>query len=98
MLPDFYPMAADNADEEEWMLYIKPRCPWCVEAVAYLREAGYAFTPINVLSDPDAYARMRKLSGQSYTPTLVIGDLLLADFDTDELEEFIEENDLKPQA
>jgi glutaredoxin len=33
-------------------LYIKPWCPWCVVAVAWLEELCYAFDKINVLSDP----------------------------------------------
>jgi glutaredoxin len=79
----------------EWILYIKPRCPWCVEAVAWLRQRGYAFESVDVLRDPAEYAKMRQLSGQSYTPTLTIGDnLLLPDFDTDELEEFLQEHGL----
>lgn len=82
--------------QPEWTLYVKTRCPWCVEAVAYLRKHGYAFTEIDVLRDRDAFAEMRRLSGQSYTPTLVVGDLLLADFGTDELEEFIREHQLTP--
>ena len=80
----------------EWTLYVKTRCPWCVQATAYLRKHGYQFTEVDVLRDKDAFARMRQLSGQTYTPTLVIGDLLLADFGTDELEEFLQENQLKP--
>ena len=83
-------------DKPEWILYVKTRCPWCVEATAYLREHGYTFTEIDVLRDREAFDTMRKVSGQTYTPTLVIGDdLLLPDFDTDELEEFLEENHLK---
>ena len=87
----FYAM--DNPD---WILYVKTRCPWCVEATAYLREHGYDFEEVDVLHDPAAYKEMQKISGQRYTPTLVIGDLLLADFDVDQLEDFLAENALQP--
>ena len=80
----------------EWILYVKTRCPWCVDAVAYLRKHGYRFTEIDVLRDREAFATMRQLSRQTYTPTLVVGDLLLADFGTDELAEFLAEHGLKP--
>ncbi len=83
-------------DKPEWILYVKTRCPWCVEAAAYLRKHKYAFREVDVLRDNAAFATMRQISGQSYTPTLVIGDLLLADFGTDELEAFLQENQLQP--
>ncbi len=85
-------------DKPEWILYVKTRCPWCVQAVAYLQKHGYAFTEIDVLRDKDAFAKMRQLSGQSLTPTLVIGDLLLPDFGVDELEDFLKQNQLRPHA
>ena len=80
----------------EWILYVKTRCPWCVDAAAYLRKHKYPFTEVDVLRDKDAFAKMRQLSGQSYTPTLTVGDLMLADFGTDELEDFLKEHNLKP--
>ena len=83
-------------DNPEWNLYVKTLCPWCIQAVSYLKKHGYKFTEINVSRDKDAFAEMRQLSGQTYTPTLVIGDLLLADFGTDELERFLQENQLQP--
>ena len=80
-----------------WTLFIKPRCPWCVEAIGYLNEHGYDFEQVDVIRDPAAFERMKKLSGQRLTPTLLIeeGNLLLADFDTRQLEKFLQEHDLK---
>lgn len=78
-------------------LYVKPWCPWCTEAVAWLEAKGYQFREVDVLSDPDAYARMRQVSKQSLTPTLETGDgRVLPDFDVAQLESFMLENDLLP--
>ena len=81
-----------------WILYVKTRCPWCVEAVEYLNQRGYKFQQVDVLRDLAAYERMKQLSGQRLTPTLVIedADLLLPDFDTRQLEQFLQKHDLKP--
>ena len=81
---------------EPFQLYVKPGCPWCTDAVDYLRENGYDFEEIDVRRDPDAFAEMRKISGQTMSPTLAVGELVLPDFDTDELEEFLDEHDLQP--
>jgi len=35
----------------ELTLYIKPWCPWCIEAVAWLERQGYQFNKIDVLSE-----------------------------------------------
>ena len=81
----------------ELTLYVKPWCPWCIEAVDWLEAKGYQFREVDVLSDPDAYARMRRISKQSLTPTLETGDgRVLPDFDVAQLESFMLENDLLP--
>ena len=84
-------------DTPEWILYVKAGCPWCEEAVDYLDEHGYTYRSIDVRSDATAFQQMKELSGQRLTPTLAIGeDLLLADFDTGQLEKFLRKHDLKP--
>ena len=81
----------------ELTLYIKPWCRWCTEAAAWLEEKGYQFSKIDVLSDPFAYERMRRISSQSLTPTLETSDgLVLHDFDVAQLEKFMLENALLP--
>ncbi len=80
------------------ILYIKPWCPWCIEAIEYLDARGFRYEKRDVLADADAYARMRQISGQSLTPTLEIGDAVLADFDTRQLASFLEEEGIAPQG
>ena len=81
----------------ELTLYVKPWCPWCVEAVAWLEAKGYRFRTINVLTDQAAYSRMRQISKQSLTPTLETPDgKVLPDFDVAQLERFMLKNSLLP--
>lgn len=47
---------------------------------------------VDVIADAEAYARMRKISGQSLAPTLEMEDgAVLPDFDTKQLEKFLKE-------
>ena len=46
--------------------------------------------------DRDAYEEMTELSDQTYVPTLVAGDEVLANFDTDQLEKFLNEHGIEP--
>ena len=82
-------------ETSDWVLYVKGGCPWCHEAVGYLDENGYEYQQIDVRRDSTAFARMKEISGQTLTPTLVIdGDLVLPDFDTNQLETFLKKHDL----
>jgi len=73
------------------VVFIKPWCPWCIEAIEWMKARELEFRAVDILSDPEAYARMRTISGQSLTPTLEMenGDVL-ADFDVGQLEKFLE--------
>jgi len=80
----------------ELRLFSREWCSWCIEAKEYLSEHGYQFTEIDVGEDRAAYQEMKELSDQTYVPTLVAGDEVLANFDTDQLEKFLREHDIVP--
>ncbi len=80
----------------ELRLFSREWCSWCVDAKEYLTQRGYRFTEIDVGEDRAAYQEMKELSDQTYVPTLVAGDEVLANFDTDQLEKFLREHDIVP--
>jgi glutaredoxin len=80
----------------EITLYSREWCSWCIDAKDYLSERGYQFDVIDVGKDREAYAEMTELSEQTYVPTLVAGDEVLANFDTDQLEKFLTEHGIEP--
>ena len=71
-------------------LFIKPYCPWCHQAEAWLKNHGIKYEVLDVISDRDAYNEMIELSGQTLAPTIDVDGEILADFGPDELEEFWE--------
>lgn len=77
-------------------VFVKSGCPWCAQVLADLRTNGYAFDQVDVLADPDAYAEMRRISGQSLAPTVTFGDLILADCGVPELRAFLQEHGIRP--
>ena len=81
---------------KELILYVKPGCPWCRKAENYLRELGYTCKLVDVIGDRAAFAEMKQLSGQTYAPTLVVGDLRLTDFGPEELEQFLQQHQILP--
>ena len=80
----------------ELKLYSREWCSWCIDAKEYLTEKGYRFNIIDVGTDRQAYAEMKRLSEQTYVPTFVAGDRVLANFDTDQLEKFLNEHQINP--
>ncbi|HEX7517855.1 MAG TPA: glutaredoxin family protein [Chthoniobacterales bacterium] len=80
----------------ELTLYSRAMCSWCMDAKDYLSERGYQFTEIDVGRDRDAYEEMTELSDQTYVPTLVAGDEVLANFDSDQLKKFLSEHGIEP--
>jgi glutaredoxin 3 len=77
-------------------LFCREWCSWCIDAKDYLTQRGYQFTEIDVGQDRAAYEEMKELSDQTYVPTLVAGDEVLANFDTDQLEKFLRAHAIVP--
>ena len=67
-----------------------------MDAKDYLTERGYQFTEIDVGRNRQAYEEMKELSDQTYVPTLLAGEEVLANFDTDQLEKFLRAHDIVP--
>ncbi len=80
----------------ELKLYSRDLCSWCVDAKDYLTRRGFKFTEIDVGEDREAYLEMKELSDQTLVPTFVAGDNVLANFDTDQLERFLNEHGIEP--
>jgi glutaredoxin len=77
-------------------LFSRQWCSWCIDAKEYLTARGYQFTEVDVGQDRTAYEEMKELSDQTYVPTLVAGDEVLANFDTDQLEKFLRKHAIVP--
>ena len=82
----------------ELTLYIKPWCPWCVEAVAWLEDQGYQFNTIEVtdrspspMSACAAYPDNHSL--RHWKPP---DGHILPDFDVAQLEKFMLNHALLP--
>jgi glutaredoxin len=81
----------------ELTVYIKPWCPWCVDALVWLDKRGYKYRSVDVLTDAAAYSHMQKISGQSLTPTMETSEgQVLPDFDTGQLEKFLKAHNIEP--
>lgn len=78
------------------IVYIKPGCPWCNEALAYFQQHGVDIDVRDVTRNRASMQRMIEISGQSLTPTFEYGDFVVADFSVDEfVDEIAEEPEVR---
>lgn len=97
MQTDLYPTrpALDSEGGSDLpILYIKPACPWCQEAMGFLDEHGIPYRRVDVQS-PGARGEMERISGQGKVPTLDWHGEVLADFGLDELVPFLRSRNVK---
>lgn len=71
-------------------LFIKPYCPWCHKAIAWLDAHGVKYETLDVISDAEAFAEMEEISGQTLAPVIDVDGEILADFGPEELARFWE--------
>lgn len=77
------------------ILYVKRGCPWCAEAISFLDEHGIGYRQQDVSRDQAAFQDMQRKSGQTRAPTLDWHGKILADFGTEELVAFLQEQEVK---
>ncbi|MDX2185842.1 MAG: glutaredoxin family protein [Opitutaceae bacterium] len=76
-------------------LYIKPGCPWCDSAMAFLDSHGVSYQKHDITQDSGAKTRMEEVSGQGKVPTLDWNGTILADFGEEELVPFLRDRKVK---
>ena len=74
------------------ILYIKAGCPWCLDAMEYFKKENVALDIRDVRQSESDMNAMKKLSGQSLTPTFVLDNYVIADFSIDEFKASIREH------
>jgi len=73
-------------------LYSRPMCSWCMDAKLWLDEQGLKYTAVNVGADAVARQRAIEISGQTLVPVIEVDDLVLGDFDVDQLQAFLKKH------
>jgi len=77
---------------QQIVLYSRPMCGWCQEAKEWLDARGWKFTVQNTGADAAARQRAIDLSGQTCVPVIEVDGLALGDFDTGQLELFLQKH------
>ncbi len=73
------------------IVYTKTGCPWCRDALAFLRGKNVAFEEREVLGNATYFDELKAKSGQDKTPTLDLDGDILADTDAPAIESFLKQ-------
>ena len=74
------------------VLYTRAMCGWCDDAKDWLKAHRWSFVARDTGTDLAARDEAFKLSGQKSVPVIQIDGMILGDFDTDQLEAFLEQH------
>ena len=73
------------------IIYIKPHCPWCREAMTFFSNHGVPVEVRDVTASRQNMQRMLEISGQSSAPTFEYGEFIVADFSVQEFIDALEQ-------
>lgn len=73
------------------IIYTKTGCPWCSEALTFLKEKNIQFEEREVRNNVDFMNELEEKSGQTKTPTLDFNGDILADTDAQAIELFLKD-------
>ncbi|MSU55534.1 MAG: glutaredoxin family protein [Candidatus Taylorbacteria bacterium] len=71
------------------IIYTKTSCPWCKDALDFLKSNSLPFEEREVLHNPEYLAELEAKSKQNKTPTFDIGGLIFPDSDVDQLRDYL---------
>lgn len=71
------------------IIYTKTGCPWCHDALAFLKSKNITFEEREVLGNPRYFEELVAKSGQSKAPTLDIDGEILPDTDAKAIEIYL---------
>lgn len=68
------------------ILYVKPGCPWCTQALDFFAAQGVKLDVRDVTANMHDMRQLISLTGQSKCPSFRYGDFIVADFGVDEFQ------------
>lgn len=67
------------------VMFSTPTCSWCRRAKQYFQEQRLKFKEIDVSKDPSAANELRRVSGQTGVPVILINNKPIVGFDVNKI-------------
>jgi len=72
------------------LVFTTPTCGYCTKAKSYLKRNGIKFKEIDITRDPDGARDVRRMSGGSSVPVIMVGHRAVIGFDKSKLDRLLD--------
>jgi len=71
------------------LVFSTPTCGYCSKAKRFLKVNGIKFRDIDISKDPDAARDVKRISGGTSVPVIMVGSTVVMGFDKSKLEKLL---------
>jgi glutaredoxin-like YruB-family protein len=71
------------------LVFSTPTCGYCSKAKRFLKQSGVKFRDIDISKDPDASRDVKRISGGTSVPVIMVGSTVVTGFDKSRLERLL---------
>lgn len=68
------------------LVFTTPTCGYCTKAKSYLKKNGIKFKEIDITRDPEGARDVKRISGGSSVPVIMVGHRAVVGFDRSKLD------------
>lgn len=86
------PLGTQDKENQKMKLYISRTCPYCIRVTEFLKGRDIPVELVDVPRMHSQRTELQEVSGQTFVPTLVDGDTLIAD-DDDAIIQYLSERE-----
>jgi len=83
-------MAGKTTKQPRVLLFTTPTCSYCTKAKRYFKRNGIKFKEIDITRDPEGARDVRRISGGSSVPVIMVGSRPVIGFDQAKLDKMLE--------
>lgn len=80
---------ASEKKQPRVIVFTTPTCGYCTKAKSYLRKNGIKFKEVDITRDPDGARDVRRMSGASSVPVIMVGNRAVIGFDKSKLDRLL---------
>lgn len=81
---------SDAKKQPRVLIFTTPSCGYCTKAKSYLKKNGIKFKEVDITRDPDGAKDVKRMTGGSSVPVIMVGHRTIAGFDRSRLDKMLE--------
>lgn len=76
----------DTKKQPRVLIFTTPSCGYCTKAKRYFKDNGVKFKEVDITRDPDGAKDVKRISGGSSVPVIMVGHRAMVGFDRAKLD------------